>query len=436
MSPILKALAPPEYIIGRWNEDQIPYIDHPQLFHDYWVKVVTTVMLVLLGGLFAGLTLGLMSLDETNLHILASSGDQKQRKYARRIQPIRKNGHLLLVTLLLSNVLVNETLPIVMDDILGGGGTTAILVSSALIVIFGEIIPQAVCSRYGLAIGAFFAWPVRILIWLTFIVGYPIAKLLDLILGQDRGIIYRRAELKELIMYHETTTEHGGDLVTDSVKIIRGTLDLQDKVVESAMTPIEKAFMISNDSIMDRDTMGRVYSTGHSRIPVYEGSRENILGVLLVKSLVTYNPDEALPLKKFRINNIPKVAAETPLFDILNIFREGRSHMAIVNKGKDSKPIGIITLEDVLEELIQEEIYDESDKQIRLLTEDQSRPNNNYNHRRRNKFKSPPLMRFNSEPTNVMQPGEDHIIGGETEALLSFSVVNAESSMSVCSDEG
>jgi len=79
------------------------------------------------------------------------------RKYAARIQPIRENGHLLLVTLLLANVIVNETLPIIMDDLIGEG-LIAILISSALIVIFGEIIPQSICSRFGLAVGAFFAW--------------------------------------------------------------------------------------------------------------------------------------------------------------------------------------------------------------------------------------------------------------------------------------
>ncbi|GBB99088.1 hypothetical protein RclHR1_03410001 [Rhizophagus clarus] len=300
-----------------------------------------------------------MSLDETNLHILATSGDQKQQKYAARIQPIRKNGHLLLVTLLLANVIVNETLPIVMDDVLGGGGITAVLASTALIVVFGEIIPQSVCSRYGLAVGAFFAWPVRILIWLTFIVSYPVAKLLDRILGEDHGIIYRRAELKELIKYHESSTERGGDLIRDSVTIIRGALDLQDKVVEHAMTPIDKAYMIPNDSILDRITIREIYMNGHSRIPVYEGSRDHILGVLLVKSLIMHNPDEPKPLKECKINKIPDVEAETPLFDILNTFQEGRSHMSVVMKG--GVPVGIITLEDVLEELIQEEIYDESD---------------------------------------------------------------------------
>ncbi|CAG8727286.1 5310_t:CDS:2, partial [Cetraspora pellucida] len=239
-----------------------------------------------------------MSLDETNLHILTQSEDPKKRNYAARIQPIRRNGHLLLVTLLLCNVLVNETLPIIMDDVMGSGSISAILASSALIVLFGEILPQAICARYGLAIGAFFAWPTRILIWLTFIISYPIARLLDFVLGESHGIIYRRAELKELIKYHGTSTEHGGDLNTDSVNIIRGALDLQDKVAEIAITPLDKVFMIAMNTIMDRNIMHEIYLSGYSRIPIYEGSRDNIQGVLLVKSLILYNPDEALPLKK------------------------------------------------------------------------------------------------------------------------------------------
>ncbi|CAG8455229.1 9643_t:CDS:2 [Dentiscutata heterogama] len=300
-----------------------------------------------------------MSLDETNLHILCRSEDPKKRKYAARIQPIRKNGHLLLVTLLLSNVLVNETLPIVMDDIMGSGSISAILASSALIVLFGEILPQAICARYGLAIGAFFAWPTRILIWITFIISYPIAKLLDFVLGENHGIIYRRAELKELIKYHETSTDHGGDLNTDSVTIIRGALDFQDKIAESALTSLDKVFMISIDTILDRKTMTEIYTSGYSRIPVYEGSHKIIKGVLLTKSLILYNPDEALPLKNFGINPIIVVEASTSLVDILNSFQEGKCHMALVVK--ESNPIGIITLEDILEEIIQEEIYDESD---------------------------------------------------------------------------
>ncbi|CAG8476738.1 12672_t:CDS:2 [Ambispora gerdemannii] len=332
-----------------------------------------------------------MSLDETNLHILAASGNTKERKYAARIQPIRKNGHLLLVTLLLSNVLINETLPIIMDDIIGGG-VIAILISSGLIVIFGEIIPQAVCSKYGLAIGAFFAWPVR------FVVSYPIARLLDTILGKEKGLIYCRAELKELIKYHESSTLHGGDLVTDTVTIMRGAIDLQEKIVENAMTSIKRTFMISyDDAILDRKTLEVIVASGHSRIPVYEGTRENIIGALLTNSLILYSPSEAAPLRTCVINTIPTVEADLPLFEMLNIFQEGRSHIAIVVKSKrerKSSPIGIITLEDVLEELIQEEIYDETDKYVgltvRLETGGEGR-------RGRGKFKSI-AIRSRSQP--------------------------------------
>lgn len=98
-----------------------------------------------------------MSLDETNLEILIKSGTPQQKTWALRILPIRKNGHLLLVTMMLANTLTNMSLPILIDEIFGGG-VYAVLLSTALILIFGEIIPQAFCARHGLRIGALFAW--------------------------------------------------------------------------------------------------------------------------------------------------------------------------------------------------------------------------------------------------------------------------------------
>jgi metal transporter CNNM len=108
-------------------------------------------VLVLLSGVFAGLTLGYMSLDETQLNVLSMSGTpfvissplhltladrtchSQQKRYADKIKPIRKNGHLLLVTLLLANMIVNETLPVISDPVLGGG-VQSVVVSTVLIV--------------------------------------------------------------------------------------------------------------------------------------------------------------------------------------------------------------------------------------------------------------------------------------------------------------
>lgn len=106
-------------------------------------------ILVILSGIFAGLTLGYMSLDETQLQVLMAQGSRKERAYASKIAPVRQDGHLLLTTLLIANMITNETLPIIADPVLGGG-IQAVIVSIVLVVIFAELIPQSVCSRYGL----------------------------------------------------------------------------------------------------------------------------------------------------------------------------------------------------------------------------------------------------------------------------------------------
>ncbi|KAJ1829024.1 hypothetical protein LPJ70_007148, partial [Coemansia sp. RSA 2708] len=295
---------------------------------NYYAQLLACAVLVVVGGLLAGLTLGLMSLDSTNLHILATSGTAQQQTYAQRIQPIRKNGHWLLVTLLLGNTIVNETLPIVLDSVLGGGGVSAIIISTAAIVLFGEIIPQSLCARYGLAIGAFFAYPVRLLQYVLAPLGYPVALLLDYILGPDHGVIYQKAQLKELVSLSDAA--HGGNLSNDEVTIIRGALELSEKLVSDVMTDLDHVFMVEIDARLDRVLLTEMVRRGHSRVPVYEGHRKNIVGVLLVKSLVLLDPDDAVPVREAKITSIPLITPDVSLYDILNAFQEGGSHLAAV----------------------------------------------------------------------------------------------------------
>lgn len=75
----------------------------------------------------------------------------------------------------------------------------AIIFSVTLILLFGEIIPQALCARWGLTIGAYSAWAVWLLIGLTFPISWPISKLLDCVIGVDHQTYFKRAELKELV---------------------------------------------------------------------------------------------------------------------------------------------------------------------------------------------------------------------------------------------
>ena len=102
--------------------------------------------------------------------------------------------------LLLGNVIVNESLPIFLDSVLGGG-IAAVIVSTSAIVIFGEIVPQSVCARYGLAIGAFFSPFVLLIMYAFAPIAYPIALLLDHMLG-THDTSYRKEELRSLVNLH------------------------------------------------------------------------------------------------------------------------------------------------------------------------------------------------------------------------------------------
>ena len=100
------------------------------------------------------------------------------------------SGNYLLCTLLFGNVLVNVLIPLLLDGIPGANGPIAVAGSTFGIVIFGEIIPQALCSRHGLSVGAKTMFLTKIFMLLTFPLSFPISKILDLILGEEIGTKY------------------------------------------------------------------------------------------------------------------------------------------------------------------------------------------------------------------------------------------------------
>ncbi|KAG0275289.1 hypothetical protein BGZ95_008961 [Linnemannia exigua] len=315
---------------------------------EFWIKMALILFLVLIGG--------------TNLQVLMASGTPTEQIHAETVYKLLSRGkHWVLVTLLLGNVIVNETLPVVLDSELGGG-VVAILISTLLIVIFGEIIPQAVCARYGLAIGSYCAKPMLVFMYIMSPVSYPIAMLLDSWLGVHHGTTYRRTELKTLVSLHQV--DGIGELTDDEVTIIASVLDLKEKAISTVMTPLEDVFTLSEDAILDEHLMEEIVNAGHSRIPIYRhDDPSNFIGMLLVKRLITYDPEDHIPVRQFKINSLPEAAPNTSCLDILNFFQEGRSHMAMVTSepGGFGHPVGVITLEDVIEELLGEEIVDESD---------------------------------------------------------------------------
>jgi len=316
-----------------------------------------SVLLVLTSGMMSGLTVGLLSLDQMNLQILSHSGDAKQKKYSKGILPILKNRHHLMVTLLLMNACAMEALPIFLDKL--SDPIIAIAISVTAVLLFGEIIPQALCVRFGLAIGYYTSWLVRVLMYLTFPISYPIGLFLDWALGVEHGDHYKRSELKELVTMHAAVNH--GPLSLDECNIITGALDLTVKTVKDCMTPLTNIFMVAQDDLFDEAMSTALIEDGHSRVPVYKGDRNNIVGLLLVKHLLGVSIEKRIPIRQIGLRPLPGVLSDKPLYDMLNEFQTGKSHMATVTDNSTGELVGIITLEDVIEELIQEEIEDETD---------------------------------------------------------------------------
>ncbi|KAL5704616.1 DUF21 domain-containing protein [Ranunculus cassubicifolius] len=296
----------------------------------FWAYILAIFGLVSFAGLMAGLTLGLMSLGLVDLEVLIKSGRPQDRIHAAKIFPVVKNQHLLLCTLLIGNSLAMESLPIFLDKLVKPWA--AILISVTLILLFGEILPQAICTRYGMKVGAATAPIVRVLLFLFYPVAYPISKILDRMLGKGHSALLRRAELKTFVDFHGNEAGKGGDLTHDETTIIAGALEMTAKTAKDAMTPIFKAFSVDLDGALDLQTLTNIMARGHSRVPVYVGNPTNIIGLILVKNLLTIDPSDAVPLKKMTIRKIPRVSENMPLYDILNEFQKGQSHIAVVIK--------------------------------------------------------------------------------------------------------
>jgi len=151
---------------------------------NFWINAGVSLFCVLAGGLMSGLTIGLASIDRLSLEV-DSIGNPDIKSKTERIFPVIDRHHWMLVTLLLCNAAAMETLPIFLDKLVTP--VEAIALSVSLVLIFGEIIPQALCTGPNQLSIAYWCCPIVLgLMYLTGIVSYPIAFLLDKLLGEHK----------------------------------------------------------------------------------------------------------------------------------------------------------------------------------------------------------------------------------------------------------
>ncbi len=144
----------------------------------------------------SGLTVGYLSIDDLVLELRNNNGTVEEKEHAQQVLPILSKRHWLLVTLLVMNAFCMEALPLFLDKIVPE--FLAILISVSLVLLFGEIIPQAICTGPDqVKIAAKIAPLTKGLMWFTYPISYPIAKLLDYLLGEHHKSRYIKKFFKK-----------------------------------------------------------------------------------------------------------------------------------------------------------------------------------------------------------------------------------------------
>jgi metal transporter CNNM len=320
---------------------------------DIALSTFAFILLVIFSALCSGLNIGLMSLDVNDLKRKAKLNNP----YAKKILPLRQKGHLSLASILLCNVAAISAASLLLGSYMTG--VLAGSISTILIVIFGEITPQAVFSNNALRLTARFMPLLYIMIVFTYPLARPIQLLLDKLFPSTHKSLHNRDELGIIVSEH--IGQRASDLDEDEVEIIRGALQLSEKRVRDIMKPIEDVYWLTPDTFIDAHKIDEIKDRSHSRIPIFNRRLTKSYGILLMKELIDINFDE----EPVRVNDLPLyptqiVGSMTALDTMFRKFIASRTHLIPIEK--EDQIIGIVTIEDLIEEILGHEIEDETDR--------------------------------------------------------------------------
>lgn len=315
--------------------------------------ILATSLLVLASAICSGLNIAVMSLDISDLERKAKLGN----KQARRILPLRRQTHLVLASILFTNVAAVSASSLVLEHRLES--IMAGFVSTILIVIFGEVMPQALFSKDPLGWSSRFAPVLKLMVAITFVLSKPLQLLLDRLFPKEKQALQSRHELGLII------SEHLGDkrseLDDDEAEIMRGALSLSEKRVRDIMTDIRHTYWLTPDTELSDQTLEEMKQKGYSRIPIFNPKLTSCYGILLMKDLVDIDFDE----KTYTVSDLPLhptqlVGSMTALDTMFRKFIAAGTHLIPIER--DDRIIGVITIEDLIEEIIGHEIEDETDR--------------------------------------------------------------------------
>lgn len=317
------------------------------------VIFIAVLLLIGLSAICSGLNVALMSLDMRDLRRKAKLGNRA----AIKMLPLRQNVHLTLGSILFTNVAAVSATSLVLEKEFNG--IIAGLISTLLIVIFGEVMPQALFGKDPLFWTSRFYFALKLMRIVTYPASKPLQLLLDALFPRQRSQLQSRRELGLLITEH--LADKTSELDDDEVEIMRGALSLSEKRVRDIMTDIRHTYWLTPQTMLDGPRIDELKAKGFSRIPIFNEKLTKCYGVLLMKDLVDIDfDDNHFSVEDMTLHPSQIVGSMTALDTMFRKFIAAHSHLIPIEK--DDEIIGVVTIEDLIEEILGHEIEDETDR--------------------------------------------------------------------------
>eukprot|EP01116_Phalansterium_solitarium_P016529 TRINITY_DN3857_c0_g1_i1.p1 TRINITY_DN3857_c0_g1~~TRINITY_DN3857_c0_g1_i1.p1 ORF type:complete len:922 (+),score=329.19 TRINITY_DN3857_c0_g1_i1:123-2888(+) len=308
-------------------------------------EILGAILFALNSLAVSSLSTCIYTLDHKRLARLTENGKLVEKRRAGRIFLLRKRGTWVMLSLIMAYVASNAALTAFIVDLTSV--PIGFAISTGVVFLVSEVGPRILCQKIGLLeLGYWLSWLAYVYMTVFFFL-WPLKRLLRLILGREFGLRYQQ---KSQMM----------DVDDPSTSI---AFDFARKTVQQIMTPESKMFMLEIDQELDLKLMNEILQKGFSKVPVYEGVKSDIKGLLLTQDLALLHPEDKTPIRdvlSYYSRDIPKVDADTRLDSLLAEFKRGRDQIAIVQRVNDFdqnrdpfyETIGMVTLSDVIQTIV------------------------------------------------------------------------------------
>ncbi|MCG8036453.1 MAG: hypothetical protein B6D70_00530 [gamma proteobacterium symbiont of Stewartia floridana] len=318
------------------------------------------VILLVLSGVFSGSETALVSLSMARAEALYKEG----RSGAHALYILKKDPSRMLITILIGNNVVNiaasAMATVIATDYFGDSGPgIAVGVLTIVILIFGEITPKSLATRFSERISLAMAPLIYGFMRLIYPLVWLFLQFTNWVQSSTKAMDDPLITESEVI----TLIEHGeeeGVIDTDEREMIERIFNFNDLKAEDVMTPRRQVFRLDGRRTL-RDVLPNMLTTGYSRIPIYTDDPDEIVSVIILRDLIGIIAKGELDVELNELGQEPVfTSAITPIDELIRILKNKSTHLAVV-VDEHGAMVGVISLEDMLEELVGE-IYDESDE--------------------------------------------------------------------------